>query len=233
MGKLTKRIIEALDAKGGPDIFEWDSELRGFGVRARATGSKTYLVQYRNTEGRTRRLVLGKHGALTVHQARDLARQKLAAVARGEDPSEERRAMRNGLTVGELCDWYLEHARSGRILGRRRRPIKPATLDMDQSRIDTHIRPLLGSRSIKGLTALKVRRKRRARRGPPSGERQALIQAIAELPPEARDVFLLHRMAGLRYDEIGLHLNMSPVAVQAPVLLRCRSQAQLSDRGPT
>ncbi|MFN3691229.1 MAG: RNA polymerase sigma factor, partial [Fimbriimonadales bacterium] len=49
------------------------------------------------------------------------ARQKLAAVARGEDPSEERRAMRNGLTVGELCDWYLEHARSGRILGRRRR----------------------------------------------------------------------------------------------------------------
>lgn len=152
MGKLTKRIVEALDAKGGPDIFEWDTELRGFGVRARATGSKTYLVQYRNAEGRTRRLVLGKHGALTPDQARDLARQKLAAVARGEDPSEERRAMRHGMTVGELCDWYLEHARSGRILGRRRRPIKPTTLDMDQSRIDTHIRPLLGSRSIKGLT---------------------------------------------------------------------------------
>lgn len=65
------------------------------------------------------------------------------------------------------------------------------------------------------MTALKVRRKRRAWRGPASGERQALIQAIVELPPEARDVFLLHRMAGLRYDEIGLHLNMSPVAVQA------------------
>ena len=101
MGKLTKRIVEALDAKGGPDIFEWDTELRGFGVRARATGSKTYLVQYRNAEGRTRRLVLGKHGALTPDQARDLARQKLAAVARGEDPSEERRAMRHGMTVGD------------------------------------------------------------------------------------------------------------------------------------
>ena len=56
--------------------------------------------------------------------------------------------MRNGLTVGELCDWYLEHARSGRILGRRRRPIKPATLDMDQSRIDTH--KLRGRSIVKG-----------------------------------------------------------------------------------
>lgn len=65
------------------------------------------------------------------------------------------------------------------------------------------------------MTALKVRRKRRAWRGPASGERQALIQAIVELPPEARDVFLLHGMAGLRYEEIGLHLNMSPAAVQA------------------
>jgi len=110
MGKLTRRIAEALDADGGPDVFEWDSGLRGFGVRARATGSKTYVVQYWNSENRTRRLVLGKHGTLTPDQARDLARQKLAAVARGEDPSEERRAMRNGLTVGELpADWGEGH----------------------------------------------------------------------------------------------------------------------------
>jgi hypothetical protein len=49
-------------------------------------------------------------------------------------------------------DWRLEHAGSGRILGRRRRPIKPSTLAMDESRIETHIRPLLGSRSMRGLT---------------------------------------------------------------------------------
>lgn len=152
MGKLTKRAVEALNAPDGRETFAWDNELRGFGVRVKATGGKTYFVQYRNTEGRTRRLVLGKHGALTTEQARGMARQKLAAAARGEDPSQERRTLRQGMTVGEICDWYLEHARSGRILGRRRRPIKPSTLDMDESRIDTHIRPLLGSRSIKGLT---------------------------------------------------------------------------------
>jgi integrase len=152
MGKITKRTVDTFAAEDGREHFVWDSELRGFGVRVKPTGLKTYVVQYRNAEGRTRRLVLGKHGALTPEQARALARQKLAGAARGEDPSEERRALRHGMTVGELCDWYLEHARSGRLLGRRRRPIKPSTLDMDQSRIETHIRPLLGSRSIKGLT---------------------------------------------------------------------------------
>lgn len=151
MGKLTKRAVDALTAPAR-ETFAWDSELRGFGVRMKPSGSKTFFVQYRNTEGRTRRLVLGKHGALTVEQARGMARQKLAAAARGEDPSQDRHALRQGLTVGEICDWYLEHARSGRILGRRRRPIKPSTLDMDESRIETHVRPLIGSRSVRGLT---------------------------------------------------------------------------------
>ena len=80
------------------------------------------------------------------------------------------------------------------------------------------------------MTALKVRRKRR---GSASGERQALVHAIVELPPEARDVFLLHRMAGVRYDEIGLYLNMSPVAVQAhlaeALVLLTRAPAGIED----
>lgn len=152
MPKITKRAVDALTPQKGLDQFIWDSELRGFGVRVRASGAKTYLLQYRNDEGRTRRLTLGRHGPLTPEQARRLAIQQLGAVAKGEDPSEVRRSIREGLTVGEVCDWYLENARSGRILGRRRRPISPRTLDMDESRIERHIRPLLGSRSLRKLT---------------------------------------------------------------------------------
>jgi integrase len=152
MTKLTKRAIDALTPPEKGETFAWDQELRGFGVRVKATGGKTYFVQYRNVEGRTRRLAIGHHGALTPDQARAEARQKLAAAARGEDPSEDRHRLRNGMSVGEICDWYLEHAKTGRILGRRRRPIKLSTLAMDESRIETHIRPLLGSRSIRGLT---------------------------------------------------------------------------------
>lgn len=152
MYKLTKRIVDATTPCKDRDVFVWDGELRGFGLRIKPSGVKTYLVQYRNIERRTRRLVLGQHGVLTPEQARHLGRQKLAAVARGEDPAADRRAAREGITVTEVCDWYLEQARAGRILGRKRRPIKQSTLDSDQSRIETHIKPLLGPRAVRGLT---------------------------------------------------------------------------------
>ncbi len=152
MAKITKRAVDALQADKDRDVFAWDNELRGFGVRAKPSGVKTFLIQYRNVEGRTRRLVLGQYGALTPEAARDLAREKLAGVARGEDPSAERHAIRAGMSVSEVCDWYLAEAQTGRILGRNRRPIKASTLKMDRSRIETHIKPLLGARLVSGLT---------------------------------------------------------------------------------
>src|SRR5579863_500824 len=156
MKKILKRTIDALQADPDRDVFAWDNEIRGFGIRVKPSGVKTYLVQYRNADGRTRRLVLGQHGALTPKVARDLARKKLAAAAAGEDPSAERHAARAGMTVAEVCDWYLAEAETGRILGRRRRPIKVSTLRMDRSRIETHIKPLLGSRSVKSLTLREI-----------------------------------------------------------------------------
>jgi integrase len=152
MTKIMKRTVDALHPEPDRDVFGWDSELRGFGVRVKPSGVKSYLVQYRNAEGRTRRLVLGQHGALTPEVAREVARKKLAAVAEGEDPSADRHSARAGMTVSEVCDWYLEQAKAGRILGRNRRPIKSSTLQMDGSRIETHIKPLLGSRLVSGLT---------------------------------------------------------------------------------
>ena len=152
MAKITKRAVDALQSVSGRDVFIWDSELRGFGVRVKPSGVRTFLIQYRNVEGRTRRLVLGQYGALTPENARDLAREKLAGVAKGEDPSAERHAVRAGMSVSDVCDWYLEEAEAGRILGRNRRPIKASTLKMDRSRIETHIKPLLGARLVSGLT---------------------------------------------------------------------------------
>lgn len=152
MAKITKRVVDALQPDKDRDVFAWDNELRGFGVRVKPSGVKTFLIQYRNIEGRTRRLVLGQYGSLTAETARDLAREKLAGVAKGEDPSAERHAVRAGMSVTEVCDWYLEEAEAGRILGRNRRPIKASTLKMDRSRIETHIKPLLGARLVSGLT---------------------------------------------------------------------------------
>ena len=152
MARITKRTVDTLQPNKDRDVFAWDSELRGFGVRVKPSGVRAFFIQYRNVEGRTRRLVLGQYGALTPETARDLAREKLAGVARGEDPSAERHAVRAGVSVTEVCDWYLKEAEAGRILGRSRRPIKASTLKMDRSRVETHIKPLLGARLVSGLT---------------------------------------------------------------------------------
>ncbi|MBW8727719.1 MAG: DUF4102 domain-containing protein, partial [Inquilinus limosus] len=58
MPKLTKRIVDALQHDPRRDVFLWDTELRGFGVRAKPSGTKTFLIQYRNAERRTRRFVI-------------------------------------------------------------------------------------------------------------------------------------------------------------------------------
>src|SRR3546814_13187413 len=51
-----------------------------------------------------------------------------------------------------MCDWYLTEARAGNILGRKNVPIKTSSLDLDESRIRTHIGPLIGNRIVKHLT---------------------------------------------------------------------------------
>ena len=151
MPRLTKSLIETLKAEVGEDRFVWDADLKGFGLRVRPSG-KTYLIQYRNADGSSRRMVLGKHPALTPEQARRLALKKLGAVAGGEDPLDDKKRVRAGKTVGQICDWYLEEAEAGRLLGRSRKPLKPTTLKNDRARIDQHIKPLLGSRSLRTLT---------------------------------------------------------------------------------
>ena len=62
MPKITKRLVDATRPEER-DVFVWDVELPGFGLRD--SGTKSYVLQYRNTEGRSRRLTLGRHGPVT------------------------------------------------------------------------------------------------------------------------------------------------------------------------
>jgi len=106
-------------------------------------------VQYRNKEGRTRRLVLGRVGELTPNEARNLAADKLKEARTGGDPSAERHAARAAITVSELCDLYVADTK---------RRIKPSTLAMDHSRIECHVKPLIGRRTVAGLTRRDIER---------------------------------------------------------------------------
>ncbi|MBY0335474.1 MAG: integrase arm-type DNA-binding domain-containing protein [Acetobacteraceae bacterium] len=90
--RLTKRVVDAFTCPPGrKDALLFDAELKGFGVRATAAGSRLFLFQYRQ-EGRTVRLPLGEYGVITPDQARSLAEKARLSLKLGQDPLEERRA---------------------------------------------------------------------------------------------------------------------------------------------
>lgn len=104
-----KTAAEATLPPGRTDHFIWDDELAGFGLRLRAGGHRSWIVQYRNETARTRRASLGSTAKLTAAQARDAARKVLAKVELGGDPQGEREEHRHKAagTFRATIDSYL------------------------------------------------------------------------------------------------------------------------------
>ena len=108
-GKVTKRLVDAKisEAKSaGKTCYVWDADLTGFGVLATKAGGASYFVEYR-IGGRgtpSRRVTIGKHGALTPDQARQIAKGKLGDVAKGRDVAQERKDSRRKLSAGTFKD---------------------------------------------------------------------------------------------------------------------------------
>ena len=96
--RLTKAVIDKAKYEGsayaGRDGSEkwsryalWDDAVRGLGLRITPRGVKTFVLSYRAGDAK-RLMKLGRYGPLTLHDARDLAEEKLRMVARGVDPLE-------------------------------------------------------------------------------------------------------------------------------------------------
>ncbi len=171
--KLTKRQIDGI-VPGEKECHYWDTDLPGFGLRVKPSGVKTYLIQYRSGR-RTRKHTLGKHGVLTPDEARKEARQKLAEVAKGANPSEQRRADRDAPTVSELATDYIDrHAIPNK---------RAASVWNDQRMIDRFVKPWLGPIKVAKVTQRDI---------------ENVVRKLKDTPCQANRVrSLLSKMFGL------------------------------------
>jgi integrase len=153
-GKITKRAVDALSASG-EEITLWDSELKGFGVRARSGGTKTYIVRYRPGAGGRgaplRTLTIGRHGSpWTPDTARGEAKYLLGLVEDGADPAADHSARRAAPTVAELCERFLtEHVDT---------KLKARTAHEYRQLAERLILPALGKRKAADVTRHEIAR---------------------------------------------------------------------------
>jgi integrase len=155
--RLTERALNALT----PGATLWDHEVRGLGARRRGEDGRVFFVfKYRSPverdatgRGRQRYLTIGPwgRGDWGIDDARKAATAHRDALRLGRDPAAERDHRKAMPTVTELCDAYLA-ALPTLLLRRARRPKKPSTIATDRSRIEAHIKPLLGAKPADAVT---------------------------------------------------------------------------------
>lgn len=112
--RLTRQSVSRLELPPGKaETIVFDDTLAGFGVRLRAGGKRTWIVQYR-VGTKQRRVTLGTVEAVTSEEARDHARKLLASIHLGADPQAERAASRTcaALTFSAVATRYLAQAKS-------------------------------------------------------------------------------------------------------------------------
>lgn len=149
-GRITKRTVDALKPSDR-DFVKWDGELKGFGVRVRPSGAKSFIAFYR-TGGRKspqRKVTIGGVGKIEVEKAREAARKILARAELGQDHAAEKAIARAEKTVSELCDLYLLEGCEAK---------KASTLIADRGRIARHVKPLLGKKRVGEITRADVER---------------------------------------------------------------------------
>jgi integrase len=163
--KLNKQFLNALKRVTRDTLYR-DSALSGFALRVKPSGVATWCIQYRDAQGRTKRLKLGKarklgetgDQVLTADEARQRARIGFLRIADGRDPSAEKAAARAAITIESLCRQYLADAEKGLLLGKRKRPKAESTIVTDRSRIECHIIPLMGKMTVVDVTPQDVRK---------------------------------------------------------------------------
>jgi integrase len=151
--KITKSAVDGLIAAGRPQ-FLWDPELKGFGVKAEASGSKSYVIQYRigGRGSKVRRYTIGRHGSpWTPTTARTEAERLLRLVRQGIDILREKQE--KSRTAYDLAfDSYVERFVDDCLKVRWR-----ASWTDGKSLLEGHAVPVLKSKPLPEISRSDIR----------------------------------------------------------------------------
>jgi len=132
--KLTQKLIDTMRVDTGKrkeDYF--DTEVKGLLVEVRQNG-KTYYLRYQDQRSKTNQKKLADATILKLSDARKLAQEKLAMIAMGQDPFEQKKALKDVPRLSEfVADSYMPH-----VKGYKR------SWQTDECLLRNHILPAIG-----------------------------------------------------------------------------------------
>ena len=157
---ITDNLVKELVPPDKGNRITYDDKVSGFGIRVSAGGTKTFILNYRNAEGRHRRYRIGQYGRnrWSVEAARKEAGERKKAVDRGEDPQGDKKAKRDADTVANLCNLYIEEHLPDK---------RPSSQRNDKQMIDGIIRPKLGSMKVAAVEYSDISRLHRSLKATP------------------------------------------------------------------
>lgn len=131
---LTKAIID--DAACPPEkdrVYLRDGKTPGLALLITSTGAKSYYL-YRKINGRPERVLLGKHPAMVLDQARRKAAELNGLIARGINPNEQKRKAKGDITLADVWASYTGSGRSSNKIN-----LKPSTLASYTTQYDLYL----------------------------------------------------------------------------------------------
>jgi integrase len=150
--KLSKRTVDAI-AAGPLPVLQYDTELKGFGIRIGASGKLTWFIEYRPGPGGRRaakkRLAFGSR-EFAPEQARQTAKELLAGVALGKDPMADRHHERQAATFKEFAERYLKEEAETKL--------KRGTVVNYEIAIRRHANPEIGKIKLDQITTADLSR---------------------------------------------------------------------------
>jgi len=135
--KLLRATVQTLKLPAGKtEAIFFDDEISGFGLRLRAGGSRTWIVQYK-IGTKHRRMTIGSLALLDPAKARDKARDLLAAVRLGQDPASAKIEAR-----AKAADTFGMLVKS--FLARQQKRLRPRSYCETERYLLAHWKPLHG-----------------------------------------------------------------------------------------